>query len=99
MQFGGKDNHFISFLQTIPTFYSTKLHPYNFPRRFPRDSPLFPLNPVSFWTGRGEKLEGRKFVCNFAAFSKMGDAVFGFVGLPQKRRCCRLSVTSLARLS
>lgn len=62
-----------------------------FPRRFPRSPPLFPLSPVSFRTGRGEKLGRGCFVCNFAASSKMGDAVFGFVGLTVAEICRGMS--------
>ena len=67
------------------------LYPRNFPRRFPRSPPLFPLSPVSFRTGRGEKLGRGSFVCNFAASSKMGDAVFGFVGLTVAEICRGMS--------
>ncbi|MDD6780118.1 MAG: hypothetical protein PUD94_03770, partial [Prevotellaceae bacterium] len=42
-------------------------------------------------TGRGEKLGRGSFVCNFAASSKMGDAVFGFVGLPVAEICRGMS--------
>ena len=50
-------------------------------------TPLFPLSPASFRTGRGEKLGRGSFVCNSAASSKMGDAVFGSVGLPVAEIC------------
>ena len=67
------------------------LYPRNFPRRFPRSPPLFPLSPASFRTGRGEKLGRGSFVCNSAASSKMGDAVFGFVGLTVAEICRGMS--------
>ena len=60
-------------------FIQRKWNSVFFPRSFPRNSRLFPFSTISFRTERGEKLGRGRFWCNFAASSKLGDAVFGFL--------------------